>query len=132
MHNLVSQWIPPNQRSRFAGAYMGGSVGIAVFYPIFGFIISLSSWEWIFYLTTTFATIWFISWQYFVYDSPSQHPRIDPSELNYIKECLGDSVEKNRNVMYSFYYYCLMKFISCNCMKFQFYFYLGFEIFRLS
>lgn len=98
MHNMIAQWIPPNQRSQFASAYVGGSVGIAIFYPFFGFIISMSSWEWIFHLSTALAIIWFVCWQYFVYDSPSQDPRIDPSELNYITKCLGDSVGKDKKV----------------------------------
>lgn len=98
MYNLVSQWIPPNQRGQFTSAYMGGSVGLAIFYPLFGFIISIASWEWIYHFSTASAIIWYICWQYFVYDSPSQHPRIDPSELNYITKCLGDSVDENKKV----------------------------------
>lgn len=98
MYDIISQWIPPNERSRFISAYMGGSVGIAIFYPIFGFIITILSWEWIFHFSTISAIIWFIFWQYCVYDSPEQHPRIDSSELNYITEALGNSVEKDKNV----------------------------------
>lgn len=98
MNGIISQWIPPNERSRFMSAYMGGSVGIALFYPIFGFITTISSWEWIFHFSTVMVIIWFIIWQYCVYDSPAQHPRIDLSELNYITETIGDSVQKDRNV----------------------------------
>jgi MFS transporter, ACS family, solute carrier family 17 (sodium-dependent inorganic phosphate cotransporter), member 5 len=38
------------------------------------------------------GTIWFILWQYNVYDSPEQHPRIHPAEKGYILEVLGSSV----------------------------------------
>lgn len=98
MHNIISQWIPPNERSQYVSAYMGGSMGIAVLYPLFGLIISISSWEWVFHFSAALTILWFICWQYFVYDSPSQHPRIDPSELNYIKKSLGDSVQDDLKV----------------------------------
>lgn len=100
IHNLISQWIPPNERSRFSSAYIGGSVGFFIFYPLFGFIISISSWEWIFHISTALSIIWFICWQYFVYDSPSKYPRIDPSELNYITKSLGDAVENDNKVRF--------------------------------
>lgn len=98
MHDITSRWIPPNERSRFMSAYMGGSIGIALCYPIFGFIISISSWEWIFHFCTVITVVWFIVWQYCVYDSPDQHPRIEPSELNYITNALGNSSQKDKNV----------------------------------
>lgn len=99
MHDLISKWIPPNERSRFGSAYVGGSVGIVVFYPLFGFIISISSWEWIYHFTAALTMVWFIFWQYYVYDNPSKHPHIDPSELNYITKSLGDSVQANEKVL---------------------------------
>lgn len=98
MHNIISDWIPPNERSKFVSAYMGASVGLAVFYPIFGFIISISSWEWIFHFCTISSIVWFICWQYLVYDSPSQHPRIDPDELHFITESIGESKHNDSNV----------------------------------
>lgn len=77
---------------------MGASVGLAVCYPIFGFIISISSWEWIFHFCTVAAIIWFACWQYLVYDKPSQHPRIDPDELLFITESLGGSSHNDSKV----------------------------------
>lgn len=118
MHNIISEWIPPNERryflikyflfhfpmysssslSQFVSAYMGASVGLAICYPIFGFIISILSWEWVFHFCTVAAVIWFICWQYLVYDTPSQHPRIDPEELQFINESLGDSRHSDNKV----------------------------------
>lgn len=93
MHSMASKWIPPNERSKFVTAYLGSSVGVSVFYPLFGFVISISSWEWVYYLCGILGLIWFIGWQYFVYDSPAKHPRIDPAERAYIEQSLGTSVQ---------------------------------------
>lgn len=94
-HNLVGKWIPSNERSRFVSAYLGSSIGVAIFYPLFGYIIKISSWEWVFHFSFIVGTIWFVLWQYFVFDSPEHHPRIDPSEKGYILEVLGSTVVRN-------------------------------------
>lgn len=62
---------------------MGSAVGIVVFYPLFGFIMSNWGWQSVFYVTGIFGAVWYAAWQYFVYDSPDEHPRIDPAEKAY-------------------------------------------------
>lgn len=96
MHHLSSQWIPPNERSKFLSSYSGSSIGVAIFYPLFGFLINTWSWESIFYFTGVFGSVWYAAWLYFVYDSPAQHPRIDPTERNYIEAALSDSVHSGK------------------------------------
>ncbi|XP_030388374.1 sialin isoform X2 [Scaptodrosophila lebanonensis] len=98
MHVLTGKWIPPNERSKFVTAYLGSSVGVALFYPIFGYIIHWTSWEWVYHICGFLGTAWFIAWQYFVFDSPAEHPRIAPSELRYIEKSLGASVQTNSNL----------------------------------
>lgn len=71
---------------------MGSSVGIALCYPFFGWIMSHWSWEPVFYSSALLGTIWYTAWLYYVYDSPAQHPRIDPMELIYIQNSLGDTL----------------------------------------
>lgn len=71
--------------------------GTAIAYPIFGYIIKISSWEWVFHACFVVGTIWFILWQYNVYDSPEEHPRIHPSEKGYILQILGSSVIRDEN-----------------------------------
>ncbi|KAH8240341.1 hypothetical protein KR038_004132 [Drosophila bunnanda] len=93
MHVLTAKWIPPNERSKFVSAYLGSSVGVALFYPIFGFIIDWTSWEWVYYICGIVGTLWFIAWQFLVFDSPAQHPRIADSERRYIEKSLGASVQ---------------------------------------
>lgn len=99
MHHLTAQWIPPDERSKFLTSYLGSSISIAVFYPIFGYVMSMYSWESVFYLSAFFGTCWYAAWLYFVYDSPAQHPRIDPMERLYIEQSLQDSLhEKDKKV----------------------------------
>lgn len=51
------------------------------------------SWEYIFHFCGAVGLIWFMCWNYFVYDTPSLHPRIDPIERNYIHEKLGSALQ---------------------------------------
>lgn len=71
---------------------MGSSIGVAVTYPIFGFIIQTTSWENVFHFCGIVGTIWYALWLYFVYDLPEDHPRIHPKEKEYILNSLGSSV----------------------------------------
>jgi hypothetical protein len=101
MHNLIGKWIPPNERSKFVSAYQGNSIGIAIAYPTFGFVIKAFSWEWVFHLCGIAGAIWYMFWLYFVFDSPEKHPRIHPKEKEYILKTLGSSVmrgSKKQNV----------------------------------
>lgn len=71
---------------------MGSSIGVAVTYPIFGYIIRTSSWENVFHFCGIIGAIWYALWLYFVYDLPEDHPRIHPKEKEYILNALGSSV----------------------------------------
>jgi MFS transporter, ACS family, solute carrier family 17 (sodium-dependent inorganic phosphate cotransporter), member 5 len=52
----------------------------------------MSSWENVFHFCGIAGTIWYLMWLYFVYDLPEEHPRIHPSEKEYILRSLGSSV----------------------------------------
>lgn len=66
MHHLTGQWIPPNERSKFVSAYLGSSIGVAITYPIFGFLIKASSWEWVFHACGICGIVWYMFWLYYV------------------------------------------------------------------
>lgn len=95
MHTMAGRWIPPNERSKFVTAYLGSSMGVAITFPLFGFVISWTSWEWVYHLCGIIGVLWFVAWWYFVYDSPAQHPRISLEERTYIEKSLGTSVQKD-------------------------------------
>lgn len=101
MHNIIGQWVPPNERSKFATASIGSSIGLATFYPIFGYILSTLTWEFIFYLSGLIGIIWFIVWHNYAYDSPALHPTIHPYERAYIQESLGYQGQSNKNVYFA-------------------------------
>lgn len=91
VHTMFARWVPPHERSKFVTSYHGSAIGIAVFYPLFGYIISVLSWEWPYYICGFIGATWFACWQYFAYDKPELHPRIDPVEREFIELSLGDS-----------------------------------------
>ncbi|XP_063981973.1 sialin-like isoform X2 [Diachasmimorpha longicaudata] len=81
---MTAKWIPPNERSKFVSAYMGGSVGTAITYPLCAFVINYFNWEAAFYFVSGICIIWYCFWLFFMFDSPQQHPRISQEELEYI------------------------------------------------
>lgn len=96
MHNMTAQWIPPNERSKFVTAYLGSSIGIAVCYPLFGYIIAWSSWEWVYHFSGIIGIIWYLGWYFLVYDTPAKHPKITPREQQYIQKALGSSIQLSK------------------------------------
>ncbi|XP_043281754.1 sialin-like [Venturia canescens] len=86
IHGLPVSWVPPNERSRFLTACLGGSVGTAVTYPLCATIIHYFNWEAAFYVSSSLGIVWFLLWSYLVYDTPHQHPRISLEELEYISK----------------------------------------------
>lgn len=97
MHALLGKWVPPNERSHFATTFMGSALGSAVFLPFFGFLISITTWELIYHICGIVGIIWFFFWQRYAFDSPDEHPTIDPGEREYIKNALGTSVQAKKS-----------------------------------
>lgn len=81
---------------RFVSSYLGSSFGVALFYPIFGYIMQTYCWEYVFHFCSIVGLVWWILWQYFVYDSPQIHPRISESERKYLYEALNSSLQLHR------------------------------------
>lgn len=96
MHNLVAHWIPPNERSQFITSYLGSSFGLALSYPLCGFLIDNFGWESSFYVTGLIGIFWYLVWLYVVYDTPKQHPRVTAEERTYIEEKLGNTVTSEK------------------------------------
>lgn len=95
MHVMTGIWIPKFERARFVSAYLGSSFGVAIFYPIFGYIMKATSWEYVFHFCTIIGFVWWLLWRYFVYDSPNEHPRIHHLERKFIQESLSSSFNLN-------------------------------------
>ena len=85
LNPMTARWAPEPERSRFMSfAYMGGTVGTVITYPIGGLILAATTWDYVFYATTGFAAVWCVAWFMFVHDLPEDHPRISEEEKQMI------------------------------------------------
>lgn len=92
MHVLVAKWAPPAERSKIASTvYAGMTLGTLVTMPFSGLLAATLGWESVFYVQGALSMIWYILWLFFVYDSPTQHPRISKTERQMIETSMGVS-----------------------------------------
>lgn len=96
VHAIVAKWIPPDERSHFMTTAIASALAIAIVYPFFGWLIEISRWENVFYLTGAATIIWYICWYFLMYDSPTVHPRITKEEREYIQEKLGNTSHEGK------------------------------------
>uniref|UniRef100_A0A0C9RW65 TSA: Wollemia nobilis Ref_Wollemi_Transcript_9588_2211 transcribed RNA sequence n=1 Tax=Wollemia nobilis TaxID=56998 RepID=A0A0C9RW65_9CONI len=94
MSNLLSRWIPVEERSRalalvYSGMYLGSVTGLA-FSPT---LIHNFGWPSVFFSFGSLGTVWFIAWQRNGYSSPLEDPNLRLEEKNLI---LGKSKPKER------------------------------------
>ncbi|XP_018006986.1 sialin isoform X2 [Hyalella azteca] len=90
MHVLIAKWAPPSERSKIASTvYAGMTLGTLVTMPFSGLLAATINWESIFYVQGALSILWYVLWLFFVYDSPSQHPRISRSERQMIESSIG-------------------------------------------
>lgn len=64
----------------------GNAVGTAVTYPMCGILIDAFGWESAFYVPAFICLLWCVWWWFCAFDSPEQHPRIAPLELEYLRK----------------------------------------------
>ncbi|KAF2882551.1 hypothetical protein ILUMI_23629 [Ignelater luminosus] len=98
LHCLVSRWAPPNEKGKFIGALMGGTLGTMLTWPILGYIIENWGWNWAFFAPGIFSIVWCCLWMILVSDTPETHPRISEDEKLYIAKSLGDNISKTRRL----------------------------------
>lgn len=126
MHSMLAHWVPPLERSKFAAIvyagnlscllmdkntqdtyntfFSGSNFGTVISLPVSGWLCSLElwgGWPLAFYLFGGLGLVWYAFWLIFIYDTPSQHTSIDPSEKAYIEA----SVEKKNEVSIIFNIY---------------------------
>lgn len=92
LHTITARWVPPNERGSFITAYLGGTIAVAVGYPLFGWVMAARRWDDIFYISGCFGVVWAVAWFWLMYDSPSQHPRISSEEREYLGKALAGVV----------------------------------------
>lgn len=96
---MIAKWAPPAERSRFATVYTGGYLGTVICMPLSGVLCDLDfldGWPLAFYVFGALGVLWYIPWHFCVFDTPAQHPRIDPRERSYIESALGKAPCKKK------------------------------------
>ncbi|KAG8226335.1 hypothetical protein J437_LFUL009912 [Ladona fulva] len=86
LNAAVVQWIPLEERDKFISfAVQGATLGTVAALPLCGAILAVLGWRAVFYITGALTLVWGIPWILFVYNSPSEHPRISKKEYDYLK-----------------------------------------------
>lgn len=94
----MSRWAPPDEKGKFVGALLGGSLGSIVTWPSMGIIIEHFGWLWSFLVCGILVICWTVIWFFTVTDSPETHPRISEQEKQYIVDSLSGKVSSNKKV----------------------------------
>lgn len=85
LNPLVSKWVPTSEKPVFLSfAYVGGTFGTIVTYPMCGLIIEHLGWEAVFYITAGITVLWVIVWQVLVSELPEESRFISVEEREYI------------------------------------------------
>ncbi|CAG5127237.1 unnamed protein product, partial [Candidula unifasciata] len=91
MFVIWSRWAPPLERQKLISLnFSGSTLGIILTYPTVNILCTIveNGWKYAFYLSGGVTIMWCLLWYYFVYETPSQHPRITKLEKMYIRNCL--------------------------------------------
>ncbi|KAK5641839.1 hypothetical protein RI129_010386 [Pyrocoelia pectoralis] len=90
-HDLLSKWVPPCERARLCTfVYAGIPFGTVLAMAITGWLSGTwLGWPYAFYLFGAAGLIWTVLWSFLGYNSPADHPHINPKERAYIEHVLG-------------------------------------------
>ncbi|XP_065090727.1 putative inorganic phosphate cotransporter [Ochlerotatus camptorhynchus] len=98
LHNLISRWIPPNERGKVIACIAGGSTfGTVITWPLAGIITEKFGWATSFYVSAVFVLVIAIIWVYLIEDLPAQHKSITAEEKQFIEESFGGTVSKAKS-----------------------------------
>jgi ACS family hexuronate transporter-like MFS transporter len=76
----VAEWFPQRERSTAMGMINAGTaVGAVIAPPAMAYVIEISNWRWVFFLSGALGLLWTIWWLW-EYFPPAEHPRLDESE----------------------------------------------------
>lgn len=93
---MLSQWTPPEQRSKTGSfVYVGAPIGVVFTSAMSGLILKYYPWPIVFYFYGALGMIWYVLWLLICYNTPTEHPFISDSEANFLKESLSEHVHKD-------------------------------------
>ncbi|XP_022823009.1 uncharacterized transporter slc-17.2-like isoform X1 [Spodoptera litura] len=98
LHALLAHWAPPQEKSKFVSALLGGAIGTACTWSLSGPLIKALGWPYAFYIQGLIGITWCFVWLYLVHDSPRTHPRISKGEREYILNAIGDKIAHGQKV----------------------------------
>lgn len=89
VHLLIAAWIPPKDKAKHASMILSGvQVGTVIGMSFGGWLCNttfLGGWPAVFYVFGSLGVLWGIPWFLLAHNLPEHHPRISPSELEYIQ-----------------------------------------------
>ena len=86
MHAMMSKWVPLTERSRLVSIIQAGAqFGTFISFPVSGVLSAQLGWPSVFYFFGACGLVWFVFWVFFVFNTPSVHPRISQEERDYIE-----------------------------------------------
>jgi len=85
MSRAIYSWIPLQERGIITGINFSGSrLGAAFALPLVAWLIESYGWRTSFYILGGVGVIWAFGWWTLFRDTPESHPKLDPSEKDYI------------------------------------------------
>ncbi|KAK9887903.1 hypothetical protein WA026_000206 [Henosepilachna vigintioctopunctata] len=98
LHCLISRWAPPEEKGKFIGALLGGSLGTVLTWPLLGIIIEKCGWPASFFIPSAIALLWSLLWYYVVSDSPGENKWISEGERSHIQSSLKGLSSKEKSL----------------------------------
>lgn len=85
MNNMLSRWVPVNERSRslslvYSGMHTGSIVGLGLSPHIIDWI----GWPPVFYMFGSLGIVWYVFWQRRAQDSPAKDASMSDTERDYV------------------------------------------------
>lgn len=85
-NRIVTSWFPDNERASAIALYVSGQfIGLAFLTPILVNVQAGFGWRGLFMITGLVGLLWGIVW-YIFYREPTDHPRANAEELEYIEQ----------------------------------------------
>ena len=87
---LNARWVPRYQYGRAQTVSLSGAhLGQAVAYPLTAWLVLSYSWPTVFYVNALLGGVWLLAWLTFATNTPREHPKISPAELQEIETNLA-------------------------------------------
>jgi sugar phosphate permease len=81
-----SHWVPRQEFGRAQTVSISGtSIGQMLAYPTTTWIIQTFSWPLVFYFNAAVGFLWMMAWLLYTTDTPREHAKVTPSELQHIE-----------------------------------------------